>query len=129
MPTGKECAAPWTASIAMQAAASELGFDWPSADGVLDKIAEETGEIREALDAGDLEQARRELGDLLLAAVNLSRFLGIGPSDALSGANERFTRRFARVKAEADLAGMDLRSCSLAELDVLWERAKRHGSQ
>jgi len=120
---------PWTASVALQAEASAMGFDWPDAGGVLNKLLEETGEIREALDAGDVEHARRELGDLLLAAMNLSRFLHVDPAEALGGANERFRERFARVRAQADASGMDMRSCSLEQLDVLWEQAKRHGAE
>ncbi len=129
MTSEKDHVDPWTASIALQDAASAQGFDWPNAQGVLDKIIEEAGEVREALAAHDMAQAQRELGDILLAAVNLSRFLGVSPSEALAGANERFRVRFDRVKAAAQAEGLDLRSCSLEALDALWARAKRHGTK
>ncbi len=62
-------------SLRVQSAASSEGFDWSHIDGVLDKVAEELGEIREALEQGDVAHARKELGDLLLIAFNLARFL------------------------------------------------------
>jgi len=114
-----------TASVAIQGTASALGFDWPDAFGVLAKIEEELGEIREALEAGDGFQAQRELGDLLLAAVNLSRFLGTDPNAELERANARFSRRFAAVQDEVARAGRPMPSYSLDELDAVWNRVKR----
>jgi ATP diphosphatase len=114
-----------TASVAIQGAASALGFDWPDAFGVLAKLEEELGEIREALQAGDRSHAQRELGDLLLAAVNLSRFLGTDPNAELERANARFSRRFAAVQNEVSRAGRPMTSYSLDELDAVWNRVKR----
>lgn len=108
----------------IQADASALGFDWPDITGVLDKIAEELAEIRDAVGRGDMQEAGCELGDLLLATVNAARFIGIQPSDALSAANDRFSRRFALVKEQASRAGLCMRSCSLDQLDALWHEAK-----
>lgn len=109
----------------VQARAADMGFDWPDAHGVLDKILEEAGEIREALDAGDQAHAREELGDLLLAAVHLSRFLDAQPREALARATERFEKRFAMVAQAARDEGLDMRQASLDELDQLWESAKK----
>lgn len=108
----------------LQAEASDDGFDWPDAEGVLDKLNEEVAEIREAVVHGDLEHAGRELGDLLLAASHLSDFLGIAPREALLGATKRFAARYDVVQELAAQAGLQLKSCSQEALDRLWEEAK-----
>lgn len=112
-------------SWSIQEAVSARGFDWPDIGGVFDKVAEELREIREAHDAGDIEHARRELGDLLFATVNLGRFLGVHPNEALDGANQRFRRRFEALEQELERDGIKMESCSLVELDTVWERVKR----
>ena len=108
----------------IQEAASALGFDWPDVTGVLDKVDEEAREIREALNAGDTAQARRELGDLLLAAVNLARFLEIDPAQALHHANDRFSMRFEALRQELAREGRRIETCTLDELDAVWNRVK-----
>lgn len=112
-------------SVDIQEAASALGFDWPDAFGVLGKIEEEAGEIRMALEEGDGEQARRELGDLLLAAVNLSRFLKTDPDDELARATERFSKRFDALQTELKRQGREIKECTLEELDAVWNTVKR----
>jgi uncharacterized protein YabN with tetrapyrrole methylase and pyrophosphatase domain len=114
------------ASRCIQAEASAAGFDWPHVNGVLDKVREEVQEIQTALDDGDLEHARRELGDLLLVTVNLSRFLEADPAHELSEATSRFSARFALVKEEVIHRGWDIKSCTLEQLDSLWDHAKKH---
>jgi uncharacterized protein YabN with tetrapyrrole methylase and pyrophosphatase domain len=116
-------------SLSVQAQASALGFDWPDAKGVLEKIEEETREIQAALEAEDAEQARRELGDLLLASVNLSRFLGVHPAEALRQATNRFSTRFEALKIEVERQGKKLETCSLEELDEVWNHVKIHALQ
>ena len=111
-------------STRVQAEASARGFDWPDADGVVDKIAEETEEIREALRGGDVAQARKELGDLLLAAVNLARFLETDPADELNAATRRFSDRFTLLCAKLEERGIDMQSCALESLDRVWEEVK-----
>jgi nucleoside triphosphate diphosphatase len=108
----------------IQAEASAMGFDWPEIGGVLDKIAEELEEIRAAIAQGDRAQAQRELGDLLLAAVNTGRFLDIDPAVALEGANKRFTERFAALQNRLSEAGIEMKSCSLDMLDEYWNEVK-----
>lgn len=115
---------PLRVSVSIQSRASAMGFDWPDAGGVLDKIEEETGEIREALCAGDAAHARHELGDLLLACVNLSRFLDVDPAQALHDANEKFSRRFAAVENKVRQTGRSMQSYSLGELDAIWNEVK-----
>jgi len=105
--------------------ASKVGFDWPDAEGLFEKLQEEIGELREELakpapGAG----AEEELGDLLFTAVNLARHLKLDPESALRGANAKFRRRFGAMEAVA--GGRDaLAGLSPEELDGLWNQAKR----
>lgn len=116
---------PIAVSRDIQEDAARVGFDWPDAAGVLDKIREETEEIRTAWLAGDQKQAQKELGDLLLATVNLSRFLAADPYEELNRATQRFSKRFAAVKIEVARQGKQIEQCSLEELDKIWNQVKR----
>jgi len=114
-----------TASWLIQSDASAQGFDWPDISGVFDKVREELGEIESAWNDQDREQARRELGDLLFASVNLARFLDTDPNAELHRANERFNRRFALLKEAIRQQNIEMRNCTLEELDRVWERVKK----
>lgn len=104
----------------VQKKAGKAGFDWDSVDGALDKLTEELEELKTAIREGS--NIREELGDLLFAAVNVSRFVEIDGEDALHAATDKFTRRFSRVES---LAGdKPLTDLNLAQLDKLWDRAK-----
>ncbi len=109
----------------VQAKAALVGFDWPDAEGAAAKVWEEWEEVRGAWERGDREELEKEVGDLLFAVVNVSRLLGIEAEDALRAAVERFRRRFQRMEAAAAARGVELRSLSLGELDILWEEAKK----
>lgn len=109
----------------VHSSASALGFDWPDIGGVFEKVREELGEIEHAWEGGDRLHAKRELGVLLFAAVNLARFLDADPSGELIEATARFARRFELLKQEIVREGRRVQECSLAELDVVWERVKR----
>lgn len=103
----------------IQRRAADIGFDWPQAAPVLDKLFEEVEELREAV--AEMNRVPEELGDVLFTVVNLARHLNVDPELALRGAIERFISRFeAMEEMGGPLAGL-----SLAELDDLWERAKR----
>ncbi|HPO15766.1 MAG TPA: MazG nucleotide pyrophosphohydrolase domain-containing protein [Candidatus Hydrogenedentes bacterium] len=108
----------------IQEDAAAVGFDWPDISGVLDKIEEEVNEMREALSCGDLNHARQELGDVLLASVNAARFLKINPEVMLTQAANRFHARFQAVENVFAQEGRDMKSCSLDELDAVWNRVK-----
>jgi len=99
--------------------AAEAGFVWPEIGQALDKVAEETSELRRAA-AGEGDP-QEELGDLLLAAADAGRMLGLDPERALEEANRKFVRRFARMEALADGA---LDAQPLSEQLRLWQRAK-----
>jgi MazG family protein len=109
------------ASQEMQERAANLGYDWPSIDGVLDKVREEVGELVEATD--DAHRAE-ELGDLLFVLVNVGRKMGIEAEASLRSANDKFRRRFRHVEHAAATRGVALRDCSFEELDALWDAAK-----
>jgi len=109
------------ASQEMQERAAHIGYDWPSIDGVLDKVSEEVQELVEAPD--DAARAE-ELGDLLFVLVNVGRKTGIEVEGALRAANEKFRRRFRHVELAAAARGVALRELSFEELDALWDAAK-----
>lgn len=109
----------------VHSSASALGFDWPDIGGVFDKVREELGEIEHAWAGGDRVHAKREFGDLLFASVNLARFLDADPGAELIEATARFARRFELLKEEIVREGRRIQDCSLAELDVVWERVKK----
>jgi MazG family protein len=109
------------ASQEMQERAANLGYDWPSMEGVLDKVAEEADELRRA--ANDAERAE-EFGDLLFVLVNVARRRGIEAEAAVRSANAKFKRRFASVERGAAAQGVALRDLDFAALDALWDAAK-----
>jgi ATP diphosphatase len=108
----------------LQARAARVGFDWPDAAPVYAKVDEELAEVRDAAAAGDPAAVADEVGDLLFAAVNLSRKLGVDPETALRAANAKFTRRFQQLEALAAARGIDLAGADLAALDTLWDEVK-----
>jgi len=105
--------------------AARVGFDWPDAGAVLAKVDEERRELAEAVAGGGRDRVREELGDLLLAVANLARKLDVEPEDALARAVDRFDARFRHLEAAVRASGRDVASAGAAELDDLWERAKR----
>jgi ATP diphosphatase len=109
------------ASQEMQDRAANLGYDWPTVDGVLDKVLEEADELRRA--ASDAERSE-EFGDLLFVLVNLARRRGIEAEAAVRAANAKFRRRFASVERGAAAQGVALRDLDFAALDALWDAAK-----
>jgi ATP diphosphatase len=111
-------------AVKLQNRAARVGFDWPGAGEVLDKIREETEELVEARDRLGPEEIEEEFGDLLFVMANLARHLKVDPEKALRGANAKFTRRFSRI--EEKLKAMDTRpeDSDLAEMDRLWDEAK-----
>ena len=105
--------------------AAKAGFDWTDVSGPLAKIPEEAAEVQEALRSGDPTRIADELGDLLFAAVNVCRFAHTDAEEALTGATDKFTERFALVEAYAAEGGRPVNGYSEAELDAFWERAKK----
>lgn len=112
-------------SAKVQKKAAKVGFDWPDVGGALEKVTEELGELKSAIDAHDGDGCREELGDLLFSVVNVSRFLHVDAEEALTRASEKFIGRFERVEHLAEKKHIDLQQAALAELDQLWDEAKK----
>jgi MazG family protein len=102
--------------------AARVGFDWPDVLPVLDKVAEEAHEVARARGRKAREH---EVGDLLFAVANLARHLGVDPEDALQKANARFIARFRYIEKELARRGKTPAESTLAEMDALWEKAKK----
>ncbi len=112
-------------AIKLQNRAAEVGFDWPNAMHVTDKIVEESRELAEAAESLPREKVVEEFGDLLFAMANLARHLKLDPEDALRRANAKFVRRFGAIEAGIQAQGRSLPDASLAEMEALWDEAKR----
>ena len=113
-----------TRAVKLQKRAARVGFDWPSTDEVVAKIAEEAAELVEARDRLTEAEVAEEFGDLLFVMANLARHLKVDPEAALRAANAKFTRRFGRIEDWLAEAGKTPDQSDLAEMDALWNRAK-----
>jgi len=116
-------------AVKLQKRAARVGFDWPDASHVLDKITEEAEELREAAEHLTPQNVEEEFGDLLFVMANLARHMGVEPESALRGANAKFTRRFERIEALLADQGKTPAESNLAEMDALWDRAKAEERQ
>jgi len=104
--------------------AARVGFDWDQPGEVLCKIREETRELQEAVDCGDRDAMREEVGDLLFATAMLARKLKHDPEGALEGANHKFKRRFQAIESRLAQAGDSIESVGIERLEELWNEAK-----
>jgi MazG family protein len=111
-----------------QKKAARVGFDWDELSDVLDKVAEEIEELREAVSRPDGNNIEEELGDLLFSMVNLARKLGVDAEGSLAGATRKFIRRFRAVEAEIVAGGRTIEQASAAEMNALWDRNKASGA-
>ncbi|MEM9458459.1 MAG: nucleoside triphosphate pyrophosphohydrolase [Myxococcota bacterium] len=108
----------------LQDKAAQVGFDWPTIDGALDKAREEWDELLHAQREGSIDQIREELGDLLFVLVRVAQKLGVEAEDALRRANAKFERRFGIVMARCHEEGIAPQTAGLAVLDGFWDHAK-----
>ena len=109
----------------VQRRAKKAGFDWDEVNGALDKVLEEANEVAVEVKNGNTQNASMELGDLLFAIVNLSRFINTNPEEALNNATTKFIKRFSKVEKKAIEKGIIMEKASLEELDLLWDEVKR----
>ncbi|NQT92363.1 MAG: MazG family protein, partial [Lentisphaerae bacterium] len=109
----------------VQSRVSRVGFDWPDDTGPADKVDEELAETREAIASGDPARVREEMGDLLFAIVNWSRFQDVNAEEALRASVDKFSARFREVERRMRAKNRDLRDCALDELDECWEAVKK----
>ena len=111
----------------LQKKAAKVGFDWPDVSGALDKVEEELAEVRAAINGnGDIEE---EIGDLIFAVTNVSRFVKVDSERAAEKTCNKFVRRFADMEKQAAAEGKNLSDLTLSELDALWDKAKEHEHQ
>ncbi len=113
-----------TRAAKLTARAARVGFDWPDAAGVLDKLAEETAELQAELPAANPTRLADEVGDMLFVLANLARKLGLDPESCLYAANAKFTRRFEGVEARLAAAGQTPQDSGLAAMEMAWQAVK-----
>jgi len=111
-------------ALKLQQQAAKVGFDWSEPEPILDKIEEEIGEFRAALKTGDKTRIADELGDLIFAAVNIGRHVGVEPEMAVRGTNTKFRRRFAYIEQTLTANGENLGEATLERMEELWQEAK-----
>ncbi|MDR1380970.1 MAG: nucleoside triphosphate pyrophosphohydrolase [Tannerella sp.] len=111
----------------IQEKARNAGFDWEKREQVWDKVEEELAELRHEIDGKDEAGAEAEFGDFMFSMINAARLYHINPDNALELTNRKFIRRFNYLEAQAVEKGRSLKEMSLAEMDALWDEAKRKG--
>ena len=112
-------------AVKLQKRTAQVGFDWPDALPVVDKVREALDEVLVAMSENDEEAIAEEIGDLLFVTVNLARHLKVDPENALRAANRKFERRFRYIEQALRDAGRPMEACNLEELDALWDAAKK----
>lgn len=109
----------------IQDKAANVGFDWEQRDQVWDKVKEETAEVEQEIASGNADALEAEFGDLLFAVVNAARLYGVNPENALERTNRKFISRFNHLERRSHEIGKSLKDMTLAEMDELWNEAKR----
>ncbi|MET0293539.1 MAG: nucleoside triphosphate pyrophosphohydrolase [Phenylobacterium sp.] len=113
-----------TRAVKLTARAARVGFDWPDAAQVIDKLHEELGELQAEIAAGDKAKMRDELGDILFVVANLARKLDLEPEDALRSTNAKFARRFRHIEQRLAERGKTPAQSNLAEMDAFWNEVR-----
>jgi len=108
----------------LQKRAAREGFDWPEVAPVLEKLEEEVQELRHAMQQNDRASIFEETGDILFSCVNLARHLNVDAEESLRGCNQKFEQRFSHIEKSLNRAGRSFQSCSIEELEALWQEAK-----
>lgn len=114
-----------TMACRVQEKVSHVGFDWEKIDDAVKKIDEELNEFKEAVSNNSIEAMKDEAGDILFSIVNVLRFRGIDPEDALRGTVNKFMKRFRYIETESAEQGKEINSMTLEEMDKLWEESKK----
>ncbi len=112
-------------ALRIQDKARAIGFDWEEPNQVWEKVQEELGELQEEVKANHQEKLEQEFGDVFFALINYARFLKVHPEDALEKTNKKFISRFNYMEQKILAQGKALADCSLAEMDVYWNEAKK----
>ena len=116
-------------AVAVTDRASDVGFDWDNAGGVIEKIDEEMGELKRALTEDNRAHIEDEIGDLFLSLVNLCRFVTVNPEVALHASTRKFIKRFSFIENRLQERGLSLPDASMEEMDRLWDISKEHESK
>ena len=109
----------------IQSRASKAGFDWSHVDGALEKLEEELHEFRVAIKNKEQKEIEDELGDVFFSLVNVARFVGVNPEDALRKTISKFISRFRYIEMKAADKGVRLSDMTIEEMDSLWDEAKK----
>lgn len=109
----------------IQEKARNVGFDWEEPAQVWDKVKEEIAEVETEINAGSASSLESEFGDLLFSVVNAARLYGVDPENALEKTNKKFIKRFNHIEQQAILMGKSIKDLTLAEMEVLWQEAKK----
>ena len=112
-------------SFKVQQKAAQVGFDWDNINDAMLKVKEELNELEQAYKGGNEASIEEELGDLLFAVVNVSRFLKVQPELALTATTNKFISRFEYVESSAQNQGKQLTDMTLQEMDALWDDSKK----
>ena len=111
----------------LQRKAAKVGFDWEQPEHVIEKIEEELDELKKAYASGDEKHIEEEIGDLLFAVVNFSRFRkSIPAEELLAQANKKFIDRFQYIEKELEKGGKKLEDASIEEMEEFWNEAKKN---
>ena len=111
----------------IQDKARNVGFDWQNKEDVWSKVREELDELEVELRKEDKEKSTKELGDFLFSVINAARLYHLNPDNALEATNQKFIRRCNYLEDHTIKEGKDLHNMSLAEMDAIWDEAKRQG--
>lgn len=116
---------PLRRAFALQKKAAGSGFDWTCHEGVIDKMHEEIDELRSAVESGDRDHIREEVGDVIFTVVNLARVLNVDCESSLEMTSDKFRKRFGEMESRAAARGEDLGSMTLEEMEALWQESKK----
>ena len=108
----------------IQSKAAKYGFDWPDVSGAMDKLREETAELQEGIDAGDIENIKEEIGDALFSVVNVARFYKLDTEECMHAACEKFIRRFRYLEEGAARVGLRLEDMTLGQMERIYQEAR-----
>ena len=112
-------------ALRLQDKTRQVGFEWEHTEQVKAKVDEEMEELQQAIASGNRQEIEAEFGDLLFSLVNYARFLNLDPEHALEQTNKKFIRRFQYLEQAVKDQGKSLEDLSLAEMDLIWNEAKK----
>lgn len=112
-------------AIRIQEKAKKVGFEWDTKEQVWEKVEEELGELKEALEEGNQLEVNKEFGDVLFSLVNYARFIDVDPENALELTNKKFINRFKKMETIAKEQDKQLLDMTLREMDAIWNEVKK----